>query len=89
MRYLPLALLLLFALAMPPVLATPAQAPAMMHQLAHHKTKARQATVYVTETGSKYHRAGCSSLRHSKRAMSLKEAKAAGYTACKRCHPPK
>jgi hypothetical protein len=41
-------------------------------------------TVYVTNTGSKYHRAGCSYLRSSN-PLSLKEAIAKGYTACSRC----
>ena len=44
-------------------------------------------TVYVTATGEKYHRAGCSSLSKSKIAMSLSEAGASGYTPCKRCRP--
>lgn len=43
-------------------------------------------TVYVTATGSKYHRAWCSYL-YTKRAMSLADAIAAGYTPCSRCKP--
>lgn len=43
-------------------------------------------TVYVTATGSKYHRAGCSYLKSS-RAISLSDAIAAGYTPCSRCKP--
>ena len=48
-----------------------------------------QATeiVYVTKTGSKYHRADCSSLRSSKIATSL-EAAAARHQPCKICKPP-
>ena len=42
-------------------------------------------TVYITKTGSKYHRSGCSYLRQSKIAISLSSAKAQGYTACSRC----
>lgn len=42
-------------------------------------------TVYVTRTGSKYHRAGCQYLRQSQIAISLSNAKAQGYTACSRC----
>ncbi len=38
-------------------------------------------TVYVTRTGSKYHRRSCRYLRKSKIPMPLKEA-AAGYGAC-------
>lgn len=44
-------------------------------------------TVYVTKTGSKYHRAGCSYLRKSSMAMDLSEARKY-YTPCSRCNPP-
>ena len=45
-------------------------------------------TVYVTDTGSKYHRYGCQYLRESCHGMTLSKAKQAGYTACSRCDPP-
>jgi hypothetical protein len=45
-------------------------------------------TVYVTRTGKKYHRDGCRYVAASKSAISLKDAKAKGYTACKVCRPP-
>ena len=45
-------------------------------------------TVYITKTGAKYHRAGCSSLSQSKIPISLEEAKAQGFEPCKRCKPP-
>jgi hypothetical protein len=45
-------------------------------------------TVYVTRTGKKYHRDGCRYLALSKIPISLKDAKANGYTPCKVCHPP-
>lgn len=48
-----------------------------------------EVTVYVTKTGAKYHTGSCSYLRKSKIAMSLSDAKAAGYTACSRCGPPR
>jgi micrococcal nuclease len=44
-------------------------------------------TVYVTKTGSKYHRAGCRYLRTSSIPMSLKQA-AARYGPCSVCRPP-
>lgn len=44
--------------------------------------------VYTTETGDKYHVDGCPSLRKSKVAISLSDAVAQGYGACKRCAPP-
>lgn len=44
------------------------------------------AIVYVTNTGSKYHKSSCSYLKKSKIQMSLSEAKSQGYTACSRCY---
>ena len=49
---------------------------------------ANDPIVYVTRTGRKYHRAGCSYLRRSAIPKRLSEAKAAGYTPCSRCGPP-
>ena len=48
----------------------------------------KTVTVYVTKTGKKYHRDGCRSLSRSKIPMTLKDAKAQGYTACLVCRPP-
>lgn len=45
-------------------------------------------TVYVTRTGSKYHRGGCQYLRRSKIKMTLREAVDAGYDPCSVCDPP-
>lgn len=45
-------------------------------------------TVYVTKTGEKYHRFGCSFLRANATAKTLKDAKAAGLKPCSRCKPP-
>lgn len=47
------------------------------------------AAVYVTKSGSKYHRDGCAYLSSSRIEKSLEEAKAAGYTPCSKCNPPK
>ena len=57
-------------------------------QSAPKQSDQKEVTVYVTRTGKKYHRAGCSYLRTSSIPMPLKDAKAKGYTACSRCHPP-
>lgn len=46
-------------------------------------------TVYITATGSKYHRGSCSYLSQSKITITLGEAKSRGYTPCSRCDPPK
>jgi hypothetical protein len=47
----------------------------------------QNVTVYVTRTGTKYHRDGCRYLSKSKIPMSLKEA-AKRYEPCKVCRPP-
>ena len=44
--------------------------------------------VYRTDTGSKYHRGDCRTLKHSKVAVPLDEAKEEGLSACGICHPP-
>jgi hypothetical protein len=44
-------------------------------------------TVYVTRTGSKYHKGGCRYLSKSKIPMALKDAKKA-YDPCSVCRPP-
>jgi|GEM_PF-1090522 len=45
-------------------------------------------TVYVTETGTKYHRETCKHLAKSKIAISLAKAVADGYNPCAVCNPP-
>ena len=47
----------------------------------------QEITVYVTNTGSKYHRDGCQYLRQSRIPISLKDARRS-YSACSVCHPP-
>lgn len=44
-------------------------------------------TVYVTNTGAKYHRAGCRYLRQSQNPISKDDAVAQGYTPCSVCNP--
>ena len=48
----------------------------------------KETTVYITRTGKRYHRDGCRYLSQSRTPISLKDAKASGYTACKVCRPP-
>jgi micrococcal nuclease len=47
-----------------------------------------ETAVYVTKTGNKYHTASCSSLKNSRRELSLAGAVAEGYEPCSRCKPP-
>ena len=46
-------------------------------------------TVYVTDSGKKYHTSGCRYLKKSKHAIKLSKAKSQGYTPCKVCKPPR
>lgn len=50
-------------------------------------TEPQGDTVYVTESGEKYHSDGCQYLRKSKIEISLAGAKAS-YTPCSKCGPP-
>jgi len=52
------------------------------------ESEGEAVSVYVTETRDKYHRVGCATLRKSRQGMSLKDAKAEGYTPCSKCNPP-
>jgi hypothetical protein len=45
-------------------------------------------TVHYTNTGKKYHSAGCQYLRKSDYTCSLAEALERGLSACSRCSPP-
>ena len=47
-----------------------------------------EVTVYITETGSKYHRSSCRHLSKSKIETTLSRAKANGYEPCGTCNPP-
>lgn len=47
-----------------------------------------EVTVYVTDTGTKYHNLGCQYLSESQNAITLSAAKAQGYGPCSRCNPP-
>lgn len=48
----------------------------------------KSVTVYITNTGERYHSSDCYHLRQSKNSVSLSYAKAHWYTPCSHCHPP-
>jgi len=48
-----------------------------------------EPTVYITDTGDKYHSLGCRYLSRSSIPLNLGEAKARGYTPCSVCRPPR
>lgn len=66
----------------------PAPAPQTAPPTQEVKPVPQKVTVYITRTGSKYHRAGCSYLRRSSIPIDLEEAKGR-YGACSRCSPPR
>lgn len=67
-----------------PSKSTPA--PAIREQVQQADTKT--AEVYITKTGTKYHRENCRYLSRSMIPIDLKSAKD-GYGACSVCSPPK
>lgn len=44
--------------------------------------------VYVTDSGEKYHSAGCRYLSRSQNSITLEDAVDNGYSPCSRCNPP-
>jgi competence protein ComEC len=85
MRFLT-SLLLFATLLLVPSNYSPA-VPIAVNTLSSAAATQVTRTVYVTRTGEKYHRDGCRYLSRSKIPMSLKDAKASGYAACKICQP--
>lgn len=55
----------------------------------HVSAAAGYTTVYVTDTGEKYHTYGCQYLRSSSYSISLETAVKSGYTRCSKCNSPK
>ena len=45
-------------------------------------------TVYITNTGTKYHTSDCNHLYRSRSAITLVDAIGEGYKGCKNCDPP-
>ncbi len=69
--------------------AAPQDAPPPTEEVAPETATEQEAvTVYVTRTGTKYHRGSCSYLRQSKIATTLSDARAS-YGPCSRCKPPR
>ena len=60
-----------------PVSATPASVD----------TATIDTKVFITATGTKYHRSGCRHLKDSKRSISVDDANKQGYEPCSVCHP--
>lgn len=63
----------------------PAAPPGLANGSAADRT--RSETVYITRTGTKYHRQGCRSLSGGALSVALKDA-AKTHSACEICRPP-
>jgi hypothetical protein len=97
MRTLPVAfLLLLAALALllagcshhaAPVPSGPPSAASTLDSQLSTPPAAPAALVHVTDTGKRYHRAGCRSLAKSDTTITRAEAASRGLTPCKVCKP--
>ncbi|HEX8545963.1 MAG TPA: hypothetical protein VF691_03315, partial [Cytophagaceae bacterium] len=56
----------------------------LLFAIASHLTNAQ--TVYVTESGKKYHKKNCSIAKEGKKGLELAAAKKQGFEACKVCY---
>ena len=73
----------------PPVVAETTPEPVQEESIEEQAPVTQNdVVVYVTRTGSKYHRYGCSYLK-SCIETTLSSAKSSGYSACSRCNPPR
>lgn len=57
------------------------------HVFSPKDERVQETVVYITNTGTKYHKSTCRYLSQSKIKTTLKKAKAAGNDACKVCKP--
>ncbi|HMP78507.1 MAG TPA: thermonuclease family protein [Pirellulaceae bacterium] len=58
-----------------------------VENLAGQQGQPQGRTVYITDTGDKYHLSNCRSLRSSKTAVPIENAKRQGYSPCGICKP--
>lgn len=69
-------------------LAGPAAPPKASSSAPANQGSAATDTVYVTSSGTKYHRQGCTYLRGEGNPLGLDAAKARGLMPCSKCSPP-
>lgn len=74
----------LIAQASPAPVTSVSNTPSITDQV----VPASETTVYITNTGIRYHRAGCRYLDESQYTISLSNAISQKYTPCKVCKPP-
>lgn len=61
------------------------QEPKQEQPVQQEEPKDESRTVYITPTGTKYHREHCRTISNDKTAIDINDAIARGYTACKVC----
>ena len=66
---------------------TPAEKPAATHIVVEAPSGITGVTVWIGETGAKYHRQDCRTLKGNKYEITLKEAQSQGREPCKVCDP--
>ncbi len=65
----------------------PTEAPVSTKSASKPSIQYEGATVYVTKSGTKFHRDGCSSLSKSKIPMLYEDAVSENYGPCGKCKP--
>lgn len=69
------------------VLGNPLPTEPPTQTLPEPDTQPTAQTVYITDTGEKYHRAGCRYLKKSQSALNRSDAQRFGYSPCSVCCP--
>jgi len=70
-----------------PVDSKPIVAPIVVPEVKNEVPNEVNVIVYRGNTGTKYHRSGCKTLKNVQIEMTLSEAKSSGLEACKVCNP--
>lgn len=78
---------LLKSLGIQPVKNSPSGSTGSHSSTSAGSTDTTEHTVYITDTGSKYHTSGCRYLSRSKHAISKPDARSRGYGPCSVCRP--
>lgn len=74
-------------IATPAPTAASTEKPTATHIVAETPVETTSATVWIGETGTKYHRQDCRTLKGNKYEIILKEAQSQGREPCKVCNP--
>jgi len=70
-----------------PVDSKPIVTPVVVPEVKNEVANEVNVIVYRGNTGTKYHRSGCRTLKNGQIEMTLSEAKNSGLSACKVCKP--